>query len=112
MTRVHERPPGQGKKGSKVRRALRRRDGDNCWICGIPMDFSAPAGRTPLSVTRDHVIERGKGGRNTMANQRLAHAKCNNERSVPYAGGFRKQIIFRWKIKSIEIIILQRKKIK
>ena len=112
MMRVHERPPGQGKKGSKVRRALRRRDGDNCWICGIPMDFDPPAGRTPLSATRDHIIERGKGGRNTMANQRLAHARCNNERSAPQSDGSSKQIIFKWKIKSIEIIILQRKKSK
>ena len=109
MSRINERPPGKGKKGSKVRRALRRRDGDLCWICGAEMDFDAPAGRTPLSATRDHIIERRGGGRDNLANQRLAHAKCNNDRSARVPGGApKKRVFLRLQFGDFEVILVKR----
>ncbi len=109
MSRVNARPPGQGRKGSKIRQALRRRDGDLCWICGTILDFDAPSGKTPLSATRDHIIERGRGGRDTLTNQRLAHARCNNERSARQPGGAPKKHVFmHWRLWKFEIIFIRR----
>ena len=109
MSRINARPPGEGKKGSRVRQALRRRDGDLCWICGAEMDFDAPAGRTPLSATRDHIIERRGGGRDNLANQRLAHAKCNNDRSARVPGGApKKRVFLRLQFGDFEVILVKR----
>jgi HNH endonuclease len=60
--------------------ALRRRDGDNCWICRQPIDFTITDLNDPMSRSRDHVIPRMAGGPNTIDNKRLAHRKCNSER--------------------------------
>jgi 5-methylcytosine-specific restriction endonuclease McrA len=60
--------------------ALRRRDGDNCWICGQPIDFTITDLNDPMSRSRDHVIPRVAGGSNTIENKRLAHRKCNSGR--------------------------------
>lgn len=64
---------------------LRTRDGDLCWLCGEPMDFSdrPSGGAGDRSATLDHVVPLGRGGSNEQTNLRLAHAKCNNERGCP-----------------------------
>ena len=109
MSRINARPPGEGKRGSRVRQALRRRDGDLCWICGTEIDFDVPAGQTPLSATRDHLIERRGGGRDTLANQRLAHARCNNERSARVPGGApKKRVLLHLKFGEFEVILIKR----
>lgn len=67
----------------KIRRQvtfIRKRDGDNCWLCGLPIDFEIADHNDPMHCSRDHVIPRGRGGDLSIANMRLAHRKCNTER--------------------------------
>jgi NAD-dependent dihydropyrimidine dehydrogenase PreA subunit len=67
----------------KIRRQVRRlrlRDGDNCHLCGLPIDFSIADANDPMRCSRDHVVPRGLGGDLTVANMRLAHRRCNTER--------------------------------
>lgn len=51
------------------------RDGYKCWLCG---NYVSEA-----NASRDHVKERAKGGVHASWNIRLAHKKCNNDRSNP-----------------------------
>jgi HNH endonuclease len=66
--------------------AIRRRDGDNCWVCGLVMRFVNFAERRPrgtvarIDATLDHVIKREHGGSRHLSNLRLAHAYCNTAR--------------------------------
>lgn len=58
---------------------LRRRDGDVCSLCDLPIDFSANSSRwTRPSV--DHIIERRNGGCTHPDNLRLLHVFCNSAR--------------------------------
>lgn len=64
-------------------RAVMRRDGDECYLCGDavdPTDYTTSddvwsAGITYPSL--DHVIPLSRGGEHTMANAKLAHILCN-----------------------------------
>lgn len=53
---------------------LRRRDGDNCGVCGEPIDFTLP-GIDPRGPTVDHV--NAAGPRTDLSNMQLAHWRCN-----------------------------------
>lgn len=59
---------------------VRKRDVDNCWICNKIVIEGLQDGH-PEMATLDHVIEVFRGGGNNLGNLRLAHAKCNNDRS-------------------------------
>lgn len=59
---------------------MRRRDGDNCHLCGQPIDFTITDVNDPMRYSRDHVVPRVLGGGGTVANMRLAHRQCNTER--------------------------------
>ena len=60
---------------SKVDR-LRARDGDNCWLCGKPMDFAAePNSAKAWSV--EHLLAKGHGGSEKPENLVLCHPPCN-----------------------------------
>jgi hypothetical protein len=48
--------------------ALLDRDGDDCWLCGAPMDGD---------VTVEHLIARSLGGTNRLAGLALTHQACN-----------------------------------
>jgi 5-methylcytosine-specific restriction endonuclease McrA len=63
----------------RIKRALVRRDGRRCWICGgdINMDLMAPDGK---AASIDHKVRRRDGGSNRLENLRLAHAWCNEVR--------------------------------
>lgn len=50
-----------------IRRAKR-----SCWLCGETVSSK--------DASRDHVIPRSKGGPDKLANLRLAHASCNENR--------------------------------
>jgi 5-methylcytosine-specific restriction endonuclease McrA len=51
-----------------------------CWLCGIPIDYQAPA-RTRWSYSTDHVIPRNHGGSLLdPTNLRPAHYGCNSAR--------------------------------
>lgn len=55
---------------------VRQRDGDNCWRCGHPMDFSEPR-NGKKSATIEHVNPKALGGTGALANLRLCHVGCN-----------------------------------
>lgn len=65
--------------------ALRTRDGDRCWLCGLLLCFNVrvskkiPAG-SYIYITLDHVVPRSKGGTWDLTNLRLAHYQCNGLR--------------------------------
>jgi 5-methylcytosine-specific restriction endonuclease McrA len=70
---------------AKARRQLaflRRRDGDNCWLCLRPIDFTITADDDPMHYSRDHVVPRALGGDLGVANMRLAHRRCNAGRDL------------------------------
>ena len=53
-----------------------------CWMCGIPIDYSAPKG-DPMSFQVDELVPVSKGGSPTdRANLAPAHACCNNWRKA------------------------------
>ncbi len=58
---------------------LRERDGDNCQICGLPIDFTLP-GNDAMAASRDHIRRKRDGGVWYLPNIRLVHKKCNVER--------------------------------
>src|ERR1700677_4213717 len=76
---------GKDKRPRNYRRilSLRRRDGDLCHICQLPMIFEyQPGGGSinPLAATVDHLQPQRYGGCMKMWNLKLAHDKCNNKR--------------------------------
>jgi hypothetical protein len=64
---------------------LRERDGDDCWLCHLPIDFTVEDINDPMRYSRDHVVPRAAGGDRGTGNMKLAHRKCNSSRS-PGAG--------------------------
>jgi 5-methylcytosine-specific restriction endonuclease McrA len=70
------KPWASGKDKQRIKRALVRRDGRRCWICGgdINMNLIAPDGR---AASIDHKVRRRDGGSNRLENLRLAHIWCN-----------------------------------
>ena len=78
----------------KVRRQvafLRKRDGDDCWLCLLPIDFAIADINDPMHCSRDHVVPRAAGGGRGVSNMRLAHRHCNarrgQEAAEPSAAG-------------------------
>lgn len=56
----------------ETKAALRKRDGDECWICLGPT--------TAEDQTIDHWLPESLGGGDEMENLRLVHAACNRRR--------------------------------
>jgi len=62
------------------------RDGIDCYICKLPVDFEAnhvqgqPGWEMYPHI--EHVIPLAKGGHDTLENVKLAHAKCNIDKGV------------------------------
>lgn len=63
----------------KIRRTLQAR-GDDCGICGQPIDYDLPQYH-PLSFEVDHVLPISLGGTKTIDNSRASHRHCNRQRS-------------------------------
>lgn len=59
-------------------RAIMRRDGFRCWLCGGSFERGNGKGR----VTIDHAIPKARGGCDHLSNLRLAHEQCNEERGM------------------------------
>jgi 5-methylcytosine-specific restriction endonuclease McrA len=61
---------------------LADRDGKRCAICRKTINITLSSGPrgNPLGASIDHVIPRSRGGSDDLANLRLAHWKCNNQR--------------------------------
>lgn len=66
------------KKRIRLRRAVRQRDGDDCWLCGGLMLFGKVTSGD--YATLDHVVPRAQGGTHDLGNLKLAHQRCNNLR--------------------------------
>lgn len=73
-----------------TRQHIFKRDGYDCYICSTPTDPTAPhiQGQPGWEMYPhiEHVIPISKGGPDTKANVRVAHAKCNIDKGVelPY----------------------------
>lgn len=67
-------------------RALRQRDGDDCWLCNSPIDFSIADKNHPMHYSRDHLKPRAAGGSDELSNLRLAHRECNRKRGCSWSG--------------------------
>lgn len=67
--------------------ALRQRDGDDCYLCGLPIDFTIADFNDPMHYSRDHVVPRVLGGGKDAANTRLAHRQCNTEKGQGLPAG-------------------------
>lgn len=68
--------------GTRRNRLLKRLRAEQrpCWICGLPIDYSAPAGN-PLAFECDELVPVSKGGSPfDPANVDAAHRCCNNWR--------------------------------
>jgi 5-methylcytosine-specific restriction endonuclease McrA len=78
---------GNPKKIRKQVAFMRRRDGDGCHLCGLPIDFGITDINDPMHCSRDHVVPRALGGDVTVANMRLAHRKCNTEKGQELPAG-------------------------
>lgn len=56
--------------------AIRKRDGDNCNICGLPVPADARKPH-PLAAEVDHVLPISRGGTHDPENLALVHKTCN-----------------------------------
>ena len=55
---------------------LRARDGDHCWLCGLPIDFKAePNSAKAWSI--EHLLSSCHGGSDRLENLALCHPPCN-----------------------------------
>lgn len=66
---------GKGKptkrlQGSKKKRELLDRDGDQCFYCGFPLGSD---------ITLEHLVAVNQGGPDRIENMVLAHERCNQE---------------------------------
>jgi hypothetical protein len=55
---------------------IRARDGDACWLCDRPLDFSAVA-NSKNAPTIEHLVAKSLGGGGELANLALCHKACN-----------------------------------
>lgn len=63
------------KKRARLK-AIRDRDGDNCWRCHQPMRFGPPH-NVGKAATIEHKIPRKMGGTSELSNLVLCHQGCN-----------------------------------
>lgn len=74
------------RSAAELRAMVRDRDGDNCWLCGKPIDFTRRAG-TFMGPSLEHAVPRAAGGTNALPNLRLAHAfPCNHAKGAVFDG--------------------------
>lgn len=57
---------------------LRARDGDKCWLCGMPIDFNAKP-NSSKAPTFEHLIAQSRGGTKSVENLVLCHPGCNKQ---------------------------------
>jgi 5-methylcytosine-specific restriction endonuclease McrA len=58
-----------------------RRQHLGCWLCGNPIDYTAPRNH-PAAFEVDHVIPKSKGGTDDPTNLRPSHSRCNRRRGA------------------------------
>nr|WP_314442200.1 HNH endonuclease [uncultured Sphingomonas sp.] len=55
---------------------IRARDGDACWLCNRPLDFSAEP-NSKNAPTIEHLVAKSLGGGGELTNLALCHPGCN-----------------------------------
>jgi 5-methylcytosine-specific restriction endonuclease McrA len=70
-----------------IHRAHARTTDERCWICGQPIDWTAPP-RTPRSYSTDHHTPTSLGGGDALANLKTAHYGCNSSRGNTTRGEY------------------------
>lgn len=68
---------GLGAEHRRVRKAVLV-PGAECHLCGGPIDLTL-AYPHPQSGVAHHVVPRVDGGQSTLANERAAHKRCNEQ---------------------------------
>lgn len=91
LFRIRPGPPATYRGRQRVQRTareraalvelLRRRDGDDCQLCGGPLDFYVPQS-DPYAEEVDHVVPFSKGGDDHVSNYALAHRVCNQSKGA------------------------------
>jgi 5-methylcytosine-specific restriction endonuclease McrA len=75
-----------GKYDYYTKQQIFNRDGYDCYICGNPVDLTAPhiVGQPGWETYPhiEHVIPLALGGDDTLENVRIAHAKCNIDKGI------------------------------
>ncbi|MEK9899141.1 MAG: HNH endonuclease [Rhodospirillaceae bacterium] len=74
---------GRQLRGWAARALVRARDGDVCHLCGELVHEGFEQG-DPEQATLDHLTERAAGGDSDIANMRLAHRSCNEQRGQEF----------------------------
>ena len=66
------KPVNVGRKSTykKEKEKLIKRDGRDCFLCGLPMEDD---------ITLEHLIALSSGGQNTLSNMVLCHQRCNQK---------------------------------
>ncbi|OBB79272.1 HNH endonuclease [Mycolicibacterium peregrinum] len=73
-------PPRENDATTKRLRTRIRNRGDDCHICGQPIDYTAHH-TEPWSFQMDHLLQIANGGPNIEANVGPSHRACNRARS-------------------------------
>lgn len=60
---------------------VRLRSGDDCYICGSPIDFELKH-PDPMCPSLDHIMPVSKGGSHTLDNVAMTHLRCNQRKSA------------------------------
>jgi len=81
---MHRKPGNRSRQ--HLRRVVRERDGDDCALCGKPMEFDMEG---PEFATLEHIVPRSRGGCNSPINLVLAHKRCNAARGDRFIGAER-----------------------
>lgn len=69
---------GSDAKRRKIRKQLEQYE-TTCWLCGFPLDPTAPA-NTDMSTEMDEIVPKSRGGSTTDINNiHLTHRICNNK---------------------------------
>lgn len=57
---------------------VRARDGESCWLCTRPFDFSATP-NSKKAPTIEHLVAKSLGGGSELSNLVLTHPHCNRQ---------------------------------
>lgn len=74
---------GSQSEKKRKRTALLKRDGENCGICGGPLNGDHSI---------DHILAKRNGGSNRLENLQLSHTACNQRKNRMIDGRFFKQV--------------------
>lgn len=62
--------PAQRNRQTQYKKSVRKRDGNDCFYCGIDIENEE-------DMTLEHLLSLSRGGKNRLENMAGAHKKCN-----------------------------------